>query len=142
MTTQDYSKRERELMKQYMESHNIKSFQFSPDDSFEQWDGKMIDGETRIIFEVKVRNIPSYKYSTTIIDETKYNFLLDYTKDTDVQPYIFIFFSDGKVLKKNLKVVARKTLRMKAPIMTSENKGEKLKDFVEIPITELNLENY
>ena len=141
-TTNEYCKHERKLMKEYFEKNDITQYQFSPDDSFEQWDGKCVIGDSQIIFEVKVRNIPSFRYKTTIIEESKYDFLINYTKETKVKPYIFIFFTDGKVLKKNLKNVNKNTIKKIAPIMTSEDKGEKEKTFVEIEITELNLENY
>lgn len=142
MKVQEYSKRERELMEKYMESNGIKTYSFSPIDSFEQWDGKMIDDGVKIIFEVKVRNIASDKYKTAIIDKVKYDFLMDYTKDTDVQPFIFIFYNDGKVLRKNLKKTKVKTTEKAAPIMTAEDKGKRIKELTEIPILELNLETY
>lgn len=142
-TVKQYSEVERRLMKEYFQSKGITKYQFSPADGYDQWDGKFVDGQDQIIFDVKVRNIPSTMYNTTIINESKYDFLTKYTEDTNVKPYIFVFFTDGKVFVKNLKRVKKNIVEKTADKVTAEpEKGKKVHRYCEIYIDELSLINY
>lgn len=137
--------KEREYMTNLLRSKGIKDWQvtFTDEKSFKQYDGIYENSKGEMImFEVKVRNVASNKYPTTVIEQSKYNFLIDAYRKEGVIPYIFIFFTDGKVLIQNLlsRTVVPKS--MYAPKTTSGDTTKVLKHFMEIPIDDLNTHKF
>ena len=124
---------ERTKMESLFEKFNVINYSFTDEDSYEQHDGIFTNSRNEdIIFEVKVRNVPSNRYSTTVIEESKYNYLMN---QKDKVPFIFIFFSDGTYFPHKLEEVNNyKRTVMSAPKTTAGDQTKILKHFVEIPI--------
>ena len=98
---QEASKLERDKMTKILQENRIDIFSFTPDDTFERYDGIFINSKgKKIIFEVKNRAIPSDKFPTTIIEEHKYEFLINQTIG---EPWLFVFFSDDVYLMEKIK---------------------------------------
>lgn len=139
------SQKERRYTLNLLKNNGIKEedINFSPIKGNDQYDGTFKNSKGReILFEVKVRNINSFAYKTTIIEESKFNFLLNKAKNDNTTPYIIIFFTDGKVLMQNLFNCQHRKVQKYAPKTTAENNGTRLKTFIEINIENQNLINY
>lgn len=131
---------ERRMLEDMFIEGGVEEYGFTDEDSFEQYDGKYIYEGKKVIFEVKVRNIDSGKYKTTIIEESKYRFLLDYCKENpDVHPYIFIFFTDNKVFRGDLREERVNFVTKMAPKTTMGDNTKVKKKFVEIKIDKSKL---
>jgi hypothetical protein len=118
--------------------YNVLDYNFTPADSFESFDGTYTNSKNEhIVFEVKVRNVPSTQYKTTIIEEFKLDELLK-KKDP---AYVFVFFSDNKFMchkvepKENYKIT-----QQLAPKTTCGNDAKIMKNFINIQIQ--NVKNY
>lgn len=106
---------------------------------FAQHDGEFVNKKgQRVKFETKVRNVPSDRYSTTIIEESKY----DYLMAEELPTYLFVFFTDGKVFVKNVKKAEVSKKNRKAPKTTTGNNKKIEKTFVEFDIKEGNIIDY
>lgn len=132
---------ERKRMEKLFEKHNVIQYKFTTESSYEQYDGIYINSRgEEVMFEVKNRNVPSDKYRTTVIEESKFNFL---TSQKDKQPYIFIFFTDGLYFPYNLNDATEyKRTKMLAPKTTAGDNTKIYKDFVEIVIDKTKLYRY
>lgn len=134
---QQSSKLERTKMTALFGLHNITNFSFTDDDGLERHDGEFQNPdnlEESIMFEVKVRNVSSSAYRTTIIEESKYDYLMAFGK----KAYLFIFFSDNTYFihkldpKNNYKKVSKS-----APKTTCGNRTYVQKNFIEIEIDKI-----
>lgn len=129
------SQQERQLMESMFLEAGVDQYWFTDDESFDQYDGKYIYEDKKVIFEVKVRNIPSTQFRTTIINKEKYDFLVNYCKESpDVHPYIFVFFSDEKVFRADLLKDEVNFITRKAPQTTMGNQTMIEKVFAEFKI--------
>lgn len=135
---------ERRLTKDFLVGTGIaeKAIYFTDAKSYAAYDGSFYVNNQKIMFEVKVRNVPSDRYSNTVIEQGKYNYLMACAKNSGVKPYIIIFFTDGKVLIKNITECEVKVSEKYAPITTAIYTGKKVKTFVEIPFKCDELSDY
>lgn len=133
------SKTEREKMTKLFKQYNVNTYSFTSDTSHLRHDGEYKTNKYDVVFEVKVRNISSKSYKTTVIEESKYNYLIDYAYRNGKEPYIFIFFNDGKVLIQNLNTVAHRIKNYQAPKTTAGDQTKVNKTFFEVEITNKNL---
>jgi len=127
---------EREKMETIFKRKGITSYNFTSIDSYDKHDGTFVNtrGET-ITFEVKVRNVNSGTYNTTIIEKSKFDYLL-----TQPNPHLFIFFQNGRYLVHKLSADKNYIFSTKfAPKTTSGNTDKIDKQMVEIPIIEREL---
>lgn len=133
---------ERMKMDDFLKSKGITDYGFTPIDSFERYDGwyRTKNGK-KYIFEVKVRNVESTKYETTLIEKSKYDYLYSSVFLTQVGCLVFIFFTDGKVLIEDILTVEPTFIEMSAPLTTQGYRGRVNKTFLEIPINLSNLHN-
>lgn len=134
---QEASKLERTKMTELLQKNGIKEFGFTPDDSFEQYDGWYISNKgKKICFEIKNRTNTSTRYPTTIIEEHKYEYLINQTIG---EPWLFVFFTDYTYLAEHLKV-SKKYLktRIGASMTTMGDQTMISKIVVEINITKKN----
>ena len=124
---------ERAKMEKLFEKFNVSIYSFTKDDSYDQHDGVFINSkDENIMFEVKVRNVTSTQYKTTVIEKSKYDYLMS---QTDKVPYLFIFFSDGTYFPHRLdKNNDYKQSAMGAPKTTAGDQTRITKQFIEIPI--------
>lgn len=129
------SKLERKKMLQVFEKNNITDYEFTDENGFDKYDGIFTkkDG-TSIVYEVKNRNIPSNRYLTTIIERSKYEYLIGLAKTTGSLPYIFIFFTDGKYFVQNLLEANVLFVNKNCPKTTAGNNQIVAKELVEITI--------
>lgn len=95
---QEASEIERAKMTQLFELNNITDFSFTPVESYEREDGYYNKATKAVVFEVKVRNLPSDKYDSTIIEYDKVQHLLAKGKELNRIPFIFFFFNDNKYM--------------------------------------------
>lgn len=93
------SAQERRKMSQFFEKYNLTSFNFTPDDGYDSWDG-FFTGKTgtEVIFEVKVRDLKVDTYSTTIIEAQKVEAILKASKEYNHTPFIFFFFNEDTLM--------------------------------------------
>ena len=136
--------RAKELMNNLLNSKGIPNHDiaFTDEKGYDKYDGtfKNSKGQT-IMFEIKVRNVPSTQYPTTVIEKGKYDFLINQHNASGVIPYLFVFFTDGKVLIQNLLSKSVIPTRMFAPKTTAGNNEKVIKNFVEFPIDCSNTHN-
>lgn len=136
--------RAKELMNNLLNSKGIPNHDivFTDEKGYDKYDGtfKNSKGQT-IMFEIKVRNVPSTQYPTTVIEKGKYDFLINQYNTSGVIPYLFVFFTDGKVLMQNLLSKSVIPTRMFAPKTTAGNNKKVIKNFVEFPINCSNTHN-
>lgn len=127
---------ERQKMEKVFEKHNIETYCFTDANSYIQYDGYFINkNNNTITFEVKVRNLSSTSYKTTLIEESKLNFL--YQKEN---PFIFVFFNDNKYLVHKIDKNKEYLISTKfAPKQTNGDNSKIEKRMVEIPILEKEL---
>ena len=133
---QQASSLERKKMEAIFAFHNITNYKFTDELGYARYDGEFVNskGES-IIFEVKVRNVTSTKYKTTVIEQSKYDYLITQSK----KAYVFVFFTDDTYMMHYLNASNNyKKSQMYAPRTTAANTGHKVKDFIEIPITKLH----
>lgn len=123
---------ERNKMTALFNMYGITNFSFTDEDSYERFDGEFTNLKNEeIIFEVKVRNIKSNAYRTTIIEKSKYDFLLSQDKIS----YLFIFFNDNSYFIHKLdKNNNYNMVKRNAPKTTAGNNEMVQKEFVEIYI--------
>lgn len=135
---------ERRLTKEFLVSTGIaeKAIYFTDAKSYAAYDGSFYVNGQKIMFEVKVRNVSSDRYENTVIEQGKYNYLMACAKNSGVKPYIIIFFTDGKVLVKNIEHCEVKLSEKYAPITTAIYTGKKVKNFMEIPFKMDELAEY
>ena len=137
------SKKERELMLTIFNKHNITDYSFTDEYSSLRYDGifnKESKGTTRkIVFEVKNRKIDSNRYRTTVIEKSKYEFLIEFAKENDAEPFIFIFFTDGTYLAENLNKCNVTFSKKYCPKTTDGNNSMIEKELCEILITKENI---
>jgi hypothetical protein len=89
------SKTERILMSKLLNKKGITNIYFTNEIGYAKFEGLFTNSKgEEIIFEVKNRKNTSTFYNETIIEKTKFDFLLS----SGITPYIFIFFTDNKVL--------------------------------------------
>lgn len=131
---------EREKMEKIFNKFNVLVYNFTDEDGFDKHDGSYINSKKEhITFEVKVRNVPNNKYSTTVIEKSKYDYLMNLENTT---PYLFIFFSDNTYfIHKLSKDNNYKQTKMKAPKTTAADNSMIMKDFVEIKIDKSTVYN-
>lgn len=136
------SRLERELMTNLFNQNNVDSFYFTDENGFDREDG-YYSATTKtytkeIVFEVKNRDVASDKYSTTIIEKDKIDYILQKGQDTNHQPYLFFFFNDGKYMSIKLsKDIYYSTILLDAPITTMGVKRMVEKEFVAFNIQNL-----
>lgn len=120
---------ERDLITDFLVDNNIKNIKFSG--KYAQHDGIYLTttGE-EVMFEIKVRNVASYTYPTTVIEKSKY----EYLKKQSGKAYLFVFFTDNKVMIKNVKAGEVKHSTMGAPKTTAGDNTKIEKQFVEFDI--------
>lgn len=100
-------------------------------EGFAQHDGEFVDKKGQTVkFETKVRNVPSDRYSTTIIEESKYEYLMA----EELPTYLFVFFTDCKVFVQNVKKAEVSKKKKKAPKTTAGDNKKIEKTFVEFDI--------
>lgn len=124
--------KEREHMERVFLEREITKYSFTDEEGFCRHDGQFTNSKGQeIIFEVKVRNVSSTKYRTTVIEESKFDYLLDNRRPA----VLFIFFTDGKYLIHKLSRDNKYyTTQMLAPRTTAGYNDKVLKTFIEIPI--------
>jgi hypothetical protein len=129
---------ERQKMEYLFKKYNVSDYEFTPTESFESFDGVFTNSKKeKIVFEVKVRNVPSTQYKTTIIEEFKLDELLKKKEPS----YVFVFFTDNKFMchkieaKENYKIT-----KQLAPKTTCGNDAKIMKNFINIQIQ--NVKNY
>lgn len=132
------SQKERQKMTSLFEQRGITNYKFTDDNGYDQYDGWFESPKTNeiICFEVKNRAVSSLAYPTAILNEKKYQFMLDQTIG---HPYAFIFYTNNKVLIEDLRSQSYKVTQMYLPATTA-NYGENIyKNTIEIPITKNNI---
>lgn len=90
---------ETQLMTKVFNQFGITDYSFTPNGSYSRHDGQYTTtrGE-KIIFETKVRTIGINDYNTTVIEQSKYEYLLQQELITGKIPYLFVFYpKDNKV---------------------------------------------
>ena len=105
---------ERKQMETIFNKYGIKEYSFTDVKGFDRIDGEFIHPKTgkRVIFEVKNRNVDHNQYPSTVIEESKYNFLKAKAIQEDCEPRLFVFFKDGYFVSYNLLTEATyKTVR-------------------------------
>jgi hypothetical protein len=129
---------ERQKMEQIFKNKNITNYTFTDAKGFDKHDGTFVNTRGEIItFEVKVRNVNSGTYNTTVIEQSKYDYLL-----TQSNPHIFIFFQDGRYLLHRLDSNKNYIFSTKFAPKTTSGYNQKIdKKMVEIPIIERELYN-
>ncbi len=132
------SQLEREKMEKLFNKFNVAIYSFTDENSFDKHDGIFINSkDENIMFEVKVRNVTSTQYKTTVIEKNKYDYLMS---QSDKVPYLFIFFSDGTYFPHRLdKNNNYKQTAMGAPKTTSGDQTRITKQFIEIPLNFNNI---
>lgn len=128
---------ERELITGLLNTKGITNIKFSG--KYAQHDGEYITtAGDKVMFEVKVRNVTSNRYPTTVIERSKY----EYLKNQSCKAYLFVFFTDNKVLIQDVKSGKVKYSTMNAPKTTSGNNTKIAKQFVEFNIKDAILIDY
>lgn len=128
---------ERKLITGLLDTKNITNIKFS--DKYAQHDGEYLTtAGDKVMFEVKVRNVSSNRYPTTVIEESKY----EYLKSQSCKAYLFVFFTDNKVLIQDVKTGKVRYSTMNAPKTTSGNNTKIAKRFVEFNIKDSTLIEY
>lgn len=128
---------EHKMMIGFLNSKGISNIKFSGD--YWRHDGEYINSKGDLImFETKVRDVTSKYYPTTVIEKSKYDYLMG-QKDP---VYLFVFFTDNKVLVADVKKSDVKFTKRLSPKTTSGNKEKVLKHFVEFEIKDSTLIDY
>lgn len=122
---------ERSKMEQVFNKEGIVNYNFTSAESKERHDGTFENKKgTKITFEVKVRNIDVNKYDTTIIEKSKFDYLI-----TQTNPYLFVFYENDVYLSHRLKKNNNYVFSTKmAPRATMGDNTIIKKIMVEIPI--------
>lgn len=124
---------ERQKMSELLSKYKITDYSFTDDNGYDEYDGTYINpfGED-VAFEIKNRNVSSTKYPTTIIEESKYNFLI--TQSIGI-PMLYVFFNDGTYFYEELNAAKNyNKVVMGAPSTTMGDDTWVSKTFIEIPI--------
>lgn len=130
---------ERRLAIKLLESKGIPLKNITFTGEFVRHDGEYVtDDGSVIMFETKVRNIPSTRYPTTIIERYKYEYLLKQKFDV----LIFVFFTDGKVFVENVKTANVREMTRLSPRQTSGRNDMIMKDFIEFDLSKGLLIDY
>lgn len=136
------SKLEREKMTTLFKQNNVNSFYFTDENGYDREDG-FYTATTRtstkeIVFEVKNRDVASDRYSTTIIEKDKIDYLLQKGEESNHIPYVFFFFTDGYYTAIKLSPdVYYSSFLMDAPATTMGNNTRVVKEFVGFNILNL-----
>lgn len=95
----DAENTERDYMMKVFNQFGITDYKFTPNGSYEQHDGEYTNSKgEKILFEVKVRYKGINEFKTTIIEKSKYDYLLQQELITGKIPYLFAFYpQDNKV---------------------------------------------
>lgn len=91
------SQEERNMMEKFFTKYRIFIYDFTPIESYDRYDGTF-KNKKDVIFETKVRALPSTKYDKTMIELDKVKSLIEEAKKQQKTPMCFFFFNDGKVL--------------------------------------------
>lgn len=138
---QTASIKSKEYMTELLKTQGIDSSKicFTSEKGYKRYDGTYQNSKGKtIIFEIKVRNVASFQYPTTVIEQSKYDFLINEHKRSGVIPFIFIFFTDGKVLIQNLLGNSVTAKEYYAPRTTAGDNTRVIKKFMEFPINSSN----
>lgn len=128
---------EHRLMTGLLTSKGITNIKFSGD--YKRHDGEYLNSKgENIMFETKVRNVTSDRYPTTVIERSKYEYLIRQDKPA----YLFVYFTDNKVLIVDVKNSKSKFSQRMSPKTTSGNNEKVLKEFVEFNIKDSTLIEY
>jgi hypothetical protein len=135
---QKASVKERQKAEALLISKGVTEYGFTDDEGYDQHDGWYTTKTGKIIcFEVKNRNVSSTKYRTTVIEKKKYEYMTNEQKVGE--PYLFVFFTDDKVLVENLTSRPYKQTQFMAPKTTADYSNKILKLQIEIPIDNTNI---
>ena len=96
------SNKERELLTLIYESNGVTDYFFTPSNGMDRYEGEFTTNGKTYVVEVKNRNNTSAKFPTTLIEESKVNYLRNKCKEENKVPLLFVFFTDGKFLMFNL----------------------------------------
>lgn len=137
---EESSELERTKMTAFFNKVGIEHFGFTSVHEFVRHDGWFYKNGKKYMFEVKVRNIASDAYQTSVIEYGKYNYLKFNSKMDDFSgAFLFVFYTDGKILIQDIDRVEEVFSKMKAPKTTSGDRTMVEKQFLEIPINVNNL---
>lgn len=136
----EYSHIERMKMEQLFTKHNITKYEFTDSDGYDRYDGLFFNSKNeRIFFEVKNRKVYSNQYTTSFIDYSKYEFLIELNKKTGDKVFVFIFYSDDKVLIQDLTKANITKTEFNCPRTTAGDQTKVLKQMATIEINSKNL---
>lgn len=144
-TFTQHGKVERQKMANLLASKNVKYIEYTSEEGYHQFDGVYFNSKKKIVmFEVKNRNVTSTQYSTTIIEKSKYDYLLDESALKGVIPLLFVFFTDNKYAIINLNNEQAVNGQLNCPKNTASdgNNSYITKDVVEFKLTKENIYTY
>jgi len=134
------SSTERQMMINFLNPNKITNLYFTAEDGYARFDGLLTIKKTNkeVIFEIKNRDLLSSTYTTSFIEKSKFDFLIS----SNIEAYVFIFFTDNKVLVHKLdKTFKYATQIVNAPSTTMGDNTIVEKTMVLIPISQKNLHN-
>lgn len=133
------AEKERELLSRFFESIGCTNYSFTEAEGFDRYDATFEFLDIKYLVEVKVRNVKSNQYPTTLIDKSKTDFLREEALKEGYIPVLVIFFTDDKCFLCNLDKVRGKVERKYCNRTSAVNTGKKMKEVELFTITEKNL---
>lgn len=138
--------KERKYALQYFldKGYTEDNIEFTPSDGVDRYDGILTkhNGD-KILFEIKIRDVKSDQYKTSMLDESKYLILLEEAKKINAIPAAMFFYNDGKLLALNLlKNPPVKVSERWMPRTTAINTGRCTKRIAEFKIKKESLVDY
>lgn len=127
------SQEERLIMTKFFKQKNITNYTFTEIESFDRYDAII---NNKAVIEVKVRNQNSTDFSSTMIEKSKFDFLINYSKETNLIPFLFVYYKKDKLLRWwNLLEQPRKIIILKCPKSTMGDNTMIDKECIDIQVT-------
>lgn len=118
--------------------------EFTSSTGMARYDGVLTKSDgSKVIFEVKIRNVNSTTYDTAILDYSKYTAVLDKAEKMNAIPTAMFFYTDGKVMILDLRTNHPVSVNRRwMPNTTVVNTGSGYKMVAEFKIKPNRLKNY
>lgn len=132
----------REYFKSWLEAIGVEEYTFAPNE-YDVVDCDFEFKDKRLTTEIKVRN-PKYRtYETHIMELTKYNNMMKYIKDNNMDGGIYAnFFGEDWLYVYNInKIDITEIESIRAPRTTAGYQGRINKDMINLPINTAQIFN-
>lgn len=131
------SRKEREILEHLFRKNDVTEYMFTDEKGHERYDAEFTKGDRTFVVEFKNRAVKSDAFTTTLIEQSKVNYLLDKAKRENKVPLLMIAFTDNKYLQFDLRRVKESYKGTRACNKTTAVRTDKVdKSVYLIPIRE------